>query len=288
MEDQFRSQYQGQGQPPGGYQGQGYGAMPGGGYTESPGEVKRRKLKQTRIGIGLLMGAIGCVLVAILASPVPCIPALLGIGVLGLGISAYILLLMGAGALEKPHRTLVITSLVIIIIAYFITVIIAVMAVFSSVVPLMGSSSDETLTGQDMKDFFETVRIMAFFSIIPNVMMAVGYAMILFKPAKKWGRPLLGVFIGLAFLTSIGGALISYTLTGNIIDDIDLDRGDYELEDVQELQQDVTINSWLAGLIRVPEYIIYLIVAAGALLNVKRMEDELKPKLDDRLYNIKL
>jgi hypothetical protein len=273
---------------PTGYSSQGYGAPPSQLVIETPEEIKRKKLKQTKIGIGLLIGAVGCMILGLLLAPIPCIGALLSLGMLGLGISAYILMLLGANAIEKTHKTLLITSMVLIIIAFLFTIVIAIMTVFASMGTLMGSTSSDEISGQDMRDFFESIRTIAFVGLFPNMLMAIGYAMILFKPAKKWGRPLLGVFLGLAVLSSIGSVMISYTLMGDIIDEIDPNKDDYTLDDMTSFQKDITMNSWAAGLVRVPEYIIYLIVAIGAFINVKHMEEKAAPKLDSRLYDLRL
>ena len=177
--------------------------------------------------------------------------------------------------------------MIIVGICYFIMIIVAVIIAMSTMGSMM-SGLNEDFSGEDIRGIFETARSAAFISIVPNILLAVAYAMVLFKPAKSWGRPMLGVFIGLAVLSSIGGAFISYTLTGDLIDEIDPDREDYTADDVTSFQQDATMNGWIAGLVRLPEYIIYLIVAIGAFMNVKKMEEELQPKMDSRLHNIRL
>ncbi|MBN1540120.1 MAG: hypothetical protein JW939_08250 [Candidatus Thermoplasmatota archaeon] len=268
--------------------GQSYYGTSGKQEADRAREEKRKKLKQTRTGLGLLLGAITCMILSLLAAPVICINSILGLGTLGLGISAFIMMLLGANAIEKPHRTLLIISLVIIIIAYLVTMVLAVVSVFASMGSLLSGVSEEGIGGNEIRDLFENVRTIAFLSIIPGIMMAVGYALILYKPAKNWGRPLLGVFLGLSLLTSIGAAALTYSLTGDVIEGIDPDREDYDADDMEDLQTDVTMNGWMAGLLRVPEYLIYLAVAIGAFLNVKKMEEEMEPRLDDRLYNIEL
>lgn len=285
MEDYDPSPPYGQGASPGGYYDPGYGGKPQQQMVTPPQVEKKKKMKQTKIGLGLLMGAIGCMIFSILTSPVPCIGGLMGLGTLGLGISAFILLLLGANAIEKPHKTLLIISLGIMILAFLTSIIIVIMTVSSSLGTLMSGGLTDTITGQEMRDFFKMIRTMAFFSFIPNILFAVSYALILYKPARKWGRPLLGIFIGLALLSSIGVVLINYTLTGNIMDEIDPNRDDYSLDDMESFQKDMTTNSWIAGLLRVPEYILYLIICIGAFLNVKSMEEELKPRSYDRSYN---
>ena len=250
-----------------------------------PQEEKRKKMKQTKIGLGLLMGAIGCMIFSILLAPVPCIGGLMGLGTLGLGVSAFILMLLGANAIEKPHKTLLIVSLGIMILAFLTSIIIAIMAVSSSLGPLWSGGLTNTITGQEMRDFFENIRTMAFLSFIPNILFAVSYALILYKPARKWGRPLLGVFIGLALLSSMGVVLINYSIAGNTMEKIDPNRDDYSLDEMESFQKDMTTKIWIAGLLRVPEYILYLIICIGAFLNVKSMEEELKQGSYDRSYN---
>ncbi len=276
MDDYNPSQFYSQGASPGSYYDPGYGGQPQQVLTPQQ-EEKRKKMKQTKIGLGLLMGAIGCMIFSILLAPVPCIGGLMGLGTFGLGLSAFILMLLGANAIEKPHKTLLIVSFGIMILAFLTSIIIAIMAVSSSLGPLWSGGLTDTITGQEMRDFFDNIRTMTFLSFIPNMLFAVSFAMILYKPARKWGRPLLGVFIGLALLSSIGVVLINYTLTGNIIDEIDPDREDYSLDDLTSFQEEMTTHSWIAGLLRVPEYILYLIICIGAFLNVKRMEEDLIP-----------
>ena len=176
----------------------------------------------------------------------------------------------------------------VIIIAFLLSIIVVAVTVFISLTSLMGSSSSENFTGEEIRNFFQNMRSIAFLGLFPNLLMAIGYALILFKPAKKWGRPLLGVFVGLAVLSSIGSVLINYSLMDNVIEEIDPDKDDYTLDDMTSFQQDITMNSWAAGLVRVPEYLIYLVVAIGAFINVKQMEDKEAPKLDSRLYDLKL
>ncbi len=284
MDDYDPSQVYGQGASLGGYYDPSYGGQPQQQMPTPPHEEKRKKMKQTKIGLGLLMGAIGCMIFSLLLAPVPCIGGLMGLGTLGLGLSAFILMLLGASAIEKPHKTLLIVSLGIMILAFLTSIAIAIMAVTSSLGPLWSGGVTETITGQEMRDFFENIRTMSFLSFIPNILFAVSYAMILYKPARKWGKPLLGVFIGLALISSIGVFLINYNLTGDIIDEIDPDREDYSLDDMTSFQEEMTTRSWIAGLLRVPEYILYLIICIGAFFNVRSMEEELEPISDNRFY----
>ncbi len=273
-------------QPYGSYSPQ-YGNQQNSFSENSPDGLKKKKLKQTKIGLGLLLGAVGCQIVALLAAPITCIAGLLGLGVFGLGLSAYIMLLLGSKAIERPHKTLLISSMVIIGIAFLIMMAIAGVAIIGTLDSIAGTTSQD-FTGQEIRDIFEITRSMAFIAIVPNIMMSFAYAMILFKPAKKWGRTMLGVFLGIAVLSSIGAAFTTYNLTGDLIDEIDPDRDDYDTEDFTSFQQDATMNGWLAGLLHVPEYIIYLIVGFGAFFNVKKMEEEYQPKLDNRLYDLQL
>ncbi|MBN1390388.1 MAG: hypothetical protein JXA22_07090 [Candidatus Thermoplasmatota archaeon] len=273
---------------PGDRSGHRYDEMPGGQGTDRFQEAKRKGLKQTRMGLGLLLGAIACMILSMLAAPIACISSILGLGVLGLGISALIMMLLGANAMEKPHRTLLLIALVIVIIAILVTMVIAMITALLSMGSILGSAGGEGFGGQELRDLFENVRSLVFFSIIPNIMLAVGYAMILYKPAKMWGRVLLGVFLCLSLITSIGAAALTYSLTGEVIDGIDPEREDYDADEIDELQKEVTMNSRMAGLLRVPEYMIYLAVAIGAFLNVKKMEEGIGSRLDDRLYGLEL
>jgi len=272
---------------PSDYSPQGFGAMPPQQYLTPSQEMKRKGLKKTKIGLALLMGAVGCQIASLLLSPVPCLNSLLRLGALGLGISAYILLLIGAKAIEKPHKMLVITSMVIIGIAVFITIVAYIIVAMGAVSSLIGSASDTGISGEGMRDYMETIRMIAFVGIVPSIAIAVAYAMVVFKLTKKWGKTLLGVYIGLAVIGSIAGAFITYSLLGDVIDTIDASR-EYDDQEIQDIQQEQIIKSWIGSLIRAPEYIVYLVAVLGAFLNVKKMEEDSKPKLDSRLYDIRL
>jgi len=250
-------------------------------------EEKYRKMKSTKIGMALILGTIGCLLIGALATPVPCIGALLGLGALGLGIAGYVMMIKGGDAIEGPHRTLVITSIVVISIAVFGSVVIAVMGAMASMGSLMGSAWDGTFTGQDLKDYFESLLPLIYVGVVTNILISIAFVLIFIQPSKKWGKVMIGIYIGLSVIMIPASSYVSYTMTKDIIDDIDV-AADYDQEKLEEFQNDQTSNNWIVSVMRVPEYVLLLIIGFGALFNVKKMEQELEPKLDPRLYSINM
>ncbi|MGA1847799.1 MAG: hypothetical protein ACMUHB_00535 [Thermoplasmatota archaeon] len=249
-------------------------------------EEKHRKMKATRIGLALFLGAFASYIVGI-PTMIICIGFFLLLGAIGLGIAGYVMMIKGGDALQKPHKTLVILSLVIMIASIFVGVILGLVVTGMGNYDFDWGLEEKTYSGAEVKEELETLQRGVWTGIVTTILTSGAWAMLFFIPSKKWGKILIVVYVVLAILLAVTSAGLKYVMIQNEIDDIE-DDDLYSRTEKDTLISDLNLRLILPGLMGFIASILLVIIAIGAYLNVKKMEQELEPKLDPRLYSINM
>jgi hypothetical protein len=258
-----------------------------GGQTQDPiREQKRKWAKSSKIGIALFLGAFGAYIVGI-PTVIVCIGILLILGAFGLGIAGYVMMIRGGNAFPKPHKALVIASLIILISGVIIALILSLAFTDTASSSVWGAGLDGTYSGEEIIDTWDSQQSGLWVGMVTAVFFTAAWAMLFFVPSKKWGKILIVVYVVISLSLSGAGILMKNSFIDEAKGDIDPDK-EYSLDEYNELNMDLSIKSLVAGLLGLISLIILIIIAIGAFINVKKMEEELKPKLDNRLYDLKI
>ena len=84
-----------------------------------------------------------------------------------------------------------------------------------------------------------------------------------------------------------GSIFMKYSFIDDAIADIDPDA-EYSLDEYNELSRDLSVRLLMGNLVNLVPTFVLIVIAVGAFINTKKMEEELKPKMDDRLYNLSI
>ncbi|MFW3146425.1 MAG: hypothetical protein ACMUIE_06405 [Thermoplasmatota archaeon] len=232
-----------------------------------------RDLKKTRLGLIFLLSAGGAYTLGILGSIVSCIPLLMNLAALGLGITAIVFLLMGSRPYGSSQKLLSIGSLVLVGIAILIRIFVVIMMI-SVIFMSFAGVLDETTSGANFADMMEGLKPYIYILVVPYLMMAVGLVLPALKITPTWGKVIAGVF---GFMVIVGLAVMVIVQVQNIdslIEDIEREE-EYDPEEMDEVQQKRTFNAWASQLLLGSVHLLALAAILGALLECsKRIKEE--------------
>ena len=123
--------------------------------------------------------------------------------------------------------------------------------------------------------------------IVTALFFSVALSMLFLIPSRKWGKILIPVYIALSLAFAGGEMFLKQNAIDDAVSDIDPEEV-YTDEDYQKKGLDLTLKLLVIDLINLVPVILLLIIGVGALMNTKKLEEELKPKMDSRLYSLKL
>ena len=232
-----------------------------------------KELKRTKLGLIFLISAAGCYALAFLVSIVGCITFIFNLAALGLGITAVIFLLMGVKAYRSPHKFLIIGSISLVGVAIVFKIFITIMMISVMVSSILGSTTAETLTGKDIADMMESMKPFIIMLVIPYLMLGIALIIPVFMITPVWGKAIAGIFGGLLLVGLAIMVVVQIQNIDSLVDGMD-ETKEYEGEEYQEVQTEMTMKAWLSQLVLGGVHFLALGCILGALLeNGKRIKD---------------
>lgn len=221
-------------------------------------EKQRSYYKKTEIGTYLLLGGFSLSILATIATPRPCMGALIGLASLGLIIAGFVMLLAGCGGFPRSHRIFLLISLILLIAGFVISLGVGLIGGIISSLGII--SNPEKITGEDLRDMYKSTIPILYISILPAFMISVGYVLALYKITTKAGKAVLISFLVLSVVFIVISPVLREEAIRDVVDDIDPDR-EYEVEEISDTANELTMRSYpIQILASLPE--ILLVVAA--------------------------
>jgi hypothetical protein len=227
-----------------------------------PWEKKRNYYKKTEIGTYLLIGGFTLSIFTAILSLVPCIGLLTGLVSFGLIVAGFAMLLAGCGGFPRSHRVLLLVSLMLLIGGFIITLGVNLIGGIISITSI-GASRDH-VTGEDLRDMFNSTIPFLYISILPAIMISVGFVLALYRITTRAGKALLISFLVLSIGFNIISPFLREEAIRDVTDDIDPDR-EYEVDEISKTTEDLASKSYpIQVLVSLPDIILIMAFALTA------------------------
>jgi hypothetical protein len=106
-------------------------------------------------------------------------------------------------------------------------------------------------------------------------------------PSKKWGKYLIALFVILSALLITTSLLMQVEIHQEHISSVQYDRL-YSQSEYQDIRTDLITEEMPALAVSVIPHLILMGILVGAFLNIRKMENDCQPRMDDRLKDLKL
>jgi hypothetical protein len=233
------------------------------------------------------MGGAASGLLAVAVIMISCLSGLLSLTGLSLMIVGYIFMIRGRNALKGAHSKLVFLALAYFIMAALLSIGMSLIVSGPPDFDLAVSMTEDEIKGSDIMDTLEREQVNLLPGVIAASISALSWALIAFMPSKKWGKYLIALFVILSALLITTSLLMQVEIHQEHISSVQYDRL-YSQSEYQDIRTDLITEEMPALAVSVIPHLILMGILVGAFLNIRKMENDCQPRMDDRLKDLKL